>query len=878
MGSRPGNNRAARGSNQPTAPRSSAAAGVDPKPNLVASTGRPSTSASGTKGGETPAARANGGGSKNIPGSPQKPSPDPGSASTQGLTKEATGAIVNLQSALRESQSSPGEGAKMARLVAAAASVTKAAGSTQVATTQATGVSLSAQTLNRTETGKSDHQHAECAPDTSRGPEGQPKTSLNSQKVSGHAVATSKVATPPQTPPGPLAGKREESDHNGHLTVPAGDDGAPASDPVTSAEEATSPQTLSRSPQAGIAQAAAPEPASPARREEGPTTRTKPDAASAGAADSSLPNPPRSPQASNAQTIAPTPASSARREGGSTTYQTETIPGAAGPGTANLCPPSPPRTPTPSPPTNKGLEAPGPQRSYTLPTPRSLPAEDDAARVAFQRRLETPESSLAAAAARTGERTTQAPIAALETIIQARFAELDTILELRLKALETAMPWADAREGVLQRLGDMENELARAARRESRLQDRVKVLERKVALLEASAIPSAPSGNKDEDEEEEEQETGREGPGLGIAPVTVPSPSPPGQDAVPGGGGDNGPVEPTEDPGTGRNHPLVMGRGGPLVSECETSDGGGADLGGNNVDGGDDGNGERRRDGGDSGEGEEASFGDLQDGLLADTEMPDGELGRAFLELETHIRALVMDHFRFGVDEDTAAKVAVKRWNANAFPSEAWGNAKLKKSTWFHRLVANLLHAELFAAPFFGCQETSVEKGLVGFEQLVLGQGEYPGHQEDLAWWRALTMKIIGGLSPPSQPERRDPDTCQRLAEVIKTEFSPIFKLSKKADKKLLQVCRKAVECATATRKSRSTYLWEQTRLVVEVDGKEFGIIGARLGEKDTLGANQVYEVVFSVSGPVVKEYEVAERGEIVRGRTNILRGLAVVK
>ncbi|RYP35333.1 hypothetical protein DL768_010998 [Monosporascus sp. mg162] len=229
-------------------------------------------------------------------------------------------------------------------------------------------------------------------------------------------------------------------------------------------------------------------------------------------------------------------------------------------------------------------------------------------------------------------------------------------------------------------------------------------------------------------------------------------------------------------------------------------------------------------------------------------EIPDGKLGEAFLRLETHIQALVQDHFRYKVEEGTAKAIAVGRWTS-AFPSEVWSLKTLRKSAWFSKLVANLIHAELFDTPFFGCEEESVERGLVEFEKFVLGDGRYPGYTEEIVWWRILTMEIIGNLFRYARPEKRDPEICERLAKKFKPEFLPIFEQSGRAEEKLAKVY-----------------------------GTEVRIFGARLGGKRTLGTGQGYKVVFSVFGPVVKEYKVTEDAKIYQGQTNILPVVAVVE
>ena len=111
----------------------------------------------------------------------------------------------------------------------------------------------------------------------------------------------------------------------------------------------------------------------------------------------------------------------------------------------------------------------------------------------------------------------------------------------------------------------------------------------------------------------------------------------------------------------------------------------------------------------------------------SELEIPDGKIQELFRELENKIQALVLRHFNYNVDETTAANIAKDYW-ASAFPSEDWENpASSPKLPWFRGLIANLIYAELFAKPFFGCDDEAIEGGLAGFERLMAGDGQSTG-------------------------------------------------------------------------------------------------------------------------------------------------------
>lgn len=105
-------------------------------------------------------------------------------------------------------------------------------------------------------------------------------------------------------------------------------------------------------------------------------------------------------------------------------------------------------------------------------------------------------------------------------------------------------------------------------------------------------------------------------------------------------------------------------------------------------------------------------------------DIPDGEIEGLFMSLESKIQALVQRHFEFNVDKTSAASIAKSHWSSG-FPSDDWENSESSpKLAWFRSLVANLIHAELFAKPFFGCSDEAIEGGLAGFERLMAGDGQ----------------------------------------------------------------------------------------------------------------------------------------------------------
>lgn len=152
-------------------------------------------------------------------------------------------------------------------------------------------------------------------------------------------------------------------------------------------------------------------------------------------------------------------------------------------------------------------------------------------------------------------------------------------------------------------------------------------------------------------------------------------------------------------------------------------------------------------------------------------------------------------------------------------------------------------------------------------------------HREDMTIWRTLTVKIMGRLLFREQPKgSKKPEPHRRLADKIYQEFSAVIRQGPKTIKVLSQVCSKAIECAFAVRKSRSTYLWLQPIPLRRAGGAEIEICNKRLRGTGPIASSETYDVVFIVFGPVVKDdAEVEEDGKTFSDRIILRKALVVV-
>jgi len=148
-------------------------------------------------------------------------------------------------------------------------------------------------------------------------------------------------------------------------------------------------------------------------------------------------------------------------------------------------------------------------------------------------------------------------------------------------------------------------------------------------------------------------------------------------------------------------------------------------------------------------------------------------------------------------------------------------------------------------------------------------------YREDMTMWRALTAKFMDRFFFRERPKGSKPEAHNRLVNKISTEFSAIVKPSSRTA--LSQVCSKGIECAFAVRKSRSTYLWLQRTPMQRASGAEI-VICRRLRGTGAIASSEVYDVIFTVFGSVVKDdAEVEEDGKTVRDRITLRTALAVV-
>ncbi|KAK1760333.1 hypothetical protein QBC47DRAFT_366889 [Echria macrotheca] len=271
------------------------------------------------------------------------------------------------------------------------------------------------------------------------------------------------------------------------------------------------------------------------------------------------------------------------------------------------------------------------------------------------------------------------------------------------------------------------------------------------------------------------------------------------------------------------------------------------------------------------------------EGTGGNLEIADGTIEQLFIALEGNILSVVQTHFKRNIDKAAAKSIAREYW-VTAFPESDWDSPSPNspRSEWFRGLVANLIHAELFAKPFFGCDDEAIEGGLAAFEKLITGaadSGADEAYKDDTATWRALTARIMCRIFGERPKGGKKPEAHRRLMDRITTVFSTVLQPSTKATtKQLSQLCSKAIECAFAVRKSKDSYLWLQRTQSYQCRGADIVSCKRLRGSGDVV-EDGTYDVVFTVHGAIVKdEVEVEDDdGRVSKKRVSLGKAVVVI-